>query len=229
MTLSKIKTGSAVVAIVVALGMITTIVTNDIAAQTKPKVRADELLTQPGSVEGVEIRGRSTYSIFSTNGTVTGGDTNDFSVTVEKCLWRMTLDHPSFSHPPTQVGDDGTNYIVFAPGSAGTSMIEGRLTRYEDTATIYKSGSMYPRFHGLAVWLAFASKCVMPAPAGDIGNVLNSDSEVKLAYERQDDPEKNAFGPSMVRIFAKVRVDDVRTNRLVAEVEVMETEPNFES
>jgi RNA polymerase sigma factor (sigma-70 family) len=226
MALAKIKTASAVAAIVVVLAVMTALVTNNKAAGREP--------TLP---EIWQVRGSSSYSIpgttnkavtvQGTNGPVMWIDANDFSITVTKRNWRMLLQHVLRDLPAssTHLGDDGTNYIIFVPGARGTSRIGGQLARYEDTASVHKSGSVYPRHHGLAVWLLFASNGTMTNAAGDIGDVLGiPNGGVKYAYERLDDPAKNSFGPSMVRIFAKVGPPETRRNVLATEVEVLESQ-----
>ncbi len=215
MALVKIKGASAVAAIIVALGVMIAIVTN-ISAEKKLMLR-----------EVWQVQGRSAYSVLSTNGTVTSSDTNDFSITVDKCKWRMLVryvgDVPSTG---TQISDDGTNYIVFVRGASGTCLQGRQLTRYEDTVNVYNSGSAYPQHHALAVWSLFGGGCVMRAPAGDIGNVFGLPPRLIYCYERFDDPKKNSFGLSRVHIFAKVWPKGTHTNInvLVAELEVLESE-----
>ncbi|MBN2506429.1 MAG: hypothetical protein JXQ71_07025 [Verrucomicrobia bacterium] len=168
-----------------------------------------------------EVRGQSRHEYVSKGGWRLG-DSNAFEVAVGPGAWRLTLRIPGqVPDKATHVGEDGTNYYVLAEGSAGTCRVKGRLAEYADSAVLWAAGSMYPRHHGTAVWLLFASADRMSASVGEMNPVFaEAPASVRMGYERVMDWARNAFGPARVRIYVKTGLGLAGARR-VAELEVV--------
>lgn len=159
-----------------------------------------------------------------------GPDRIRFSATFSGCSFKMELSGPvALPGSRTLLADDGTNYYSFVPGAGGTYSEAGVSKSYQNAAPIQKSGTLYPIRHGTAVWLLFGSRCGLPSGAGDIDGtalgLVTPGSDMEFVYQRVDDTERNAFGPSKVRIFRKLeRPTTGFTNLLAAELEVTKSD-----